>query len=235
MISRAAIFSSSMARQTLMRSAAAGSSCDLLASAGDAHELFDGERRAVQGDGHRCVSSQELQAPPAAQKAAATPWLTTRHCRGGGAGCPDALGSCPGLRTQIRRASTEDRPRRRPRPAGAMLLSPASGRTMRALAVASSTTYAAADLPPGRSPDVRPADGRHAWVPPVQHRTRCASVRSHAGQHQLRLPRPVARVRAPASLIASGARPIPRSRRRARPLWRALAGAFQGDSTWRTR
>jgi len=52
MISRAAIFSSSMERQRRMRSRA-GIEGDRVAVAGDAHQALDRQMAAVQGDRHR--------------------------------------------------------------------------------------------------------------------------------------------------------------------------------------
>ena len=64
---------------------------DLLALAGDAHELLDGERRAVQGDGHGCVSSRGTQTPraggPKGRRRRRN--VLSRDCRRRPGGCPD--------------------------------------------------------------------------------------------------------------------------------------------------
>ncbi len=58
MISRALSFSSSMARQALIRSSGVGVQLHLLAVAGDAHQLLDGQAGAVQNDGHKILQKR---------------------------------------------------------------------------------------------------------------------------------------------------------------------------------
>ena len=234
MISRAAIFSSSIARQTLMRSAAAGSSstCSPSRAMRTSFSTVSDEPSRVMVTGVSPLAGLRRRA--GGRRAAGAADADSRATVGEAGLDAQTRGLCPGLRTQMREPADPNRPDRRTGAPACCLLARAGVPCARLRLHRSRRTR----RPAGRQGD-RPMSDRQTAVMPKVHRlhpgTGRAPVRPHARQHQLRLPRPVGRSPRRARASRPGA-PLHSIVRAAGCAHRADSrGASQGDSTWEIR